>query len=173
MTLIATGAFIKIPLPFISVTLQTFMTTLAGMVLGPKRGATACLLYMAVGLIGLPIFTMGGGPAYVFQPTFGYILGFAAGAALTGIICEKFSSEGFFKYFIAALSGIAVVYLIGIVYYCALKNIYYGDAMAGADIMKYLILAPLPGDILTCVGCAAIGARLKNSISPLFGSKKQ
>lgn len=71
--LIAVGAFIKIPIPVVPFTLQYLFTMLAGILLG----SLSVLAYMILGLIGLPIFSEGGGIGYVFKPSFGYIIGFA------------------------------------------------------------------------------------------------
>lgn len=72
--LTAVGAFIKIPFYPVPLTLQTFFTMLAAMVLPPHWAAASQLLYLAVGLIGMPVFANGGGLAYVVQPTFGYLV---------------------------------------------------------------------------------------------------
>ena len=69
--LVAMGAFIRIPTPLVPLTLQLWCTTMAGMLLGPKLGAISVLVYVLLGLIGVPVFTMGGGIGYIFQPTFG------------------------------------------------------------------------------------------------------
>lgn len=61
--LTAVGAFIKIPLPHIPITLQTLVVMMSGNLLGHKLGALSQLLYLAVGLLGAPIFAYGGGPA--------------------------------------------------------------------------------------------------------------
>ena len=66
-----------------------FFVLLAGILLGSKLGALAVLLYVVIGLLGLPIFAAGGGLAYIVRPSFGYLIGFIAGAYVTGIICEK------------------------------------------------------------------------------------
>ena len=68
VALIAIGAFIKVPVPFVPFTLQTLFTTLAGLFLGGKKGFLCVFVYMILGLIGLPIFASGGGPGYIFQP---------------------------------------------------------------------------------------------------------
>ena len=72
--LIAVGAFINIPIPVVPFTLQFLFTTLAGLLLGSKMGAVSVIAYMVLGLVGLPIFSEGGGIWYVFKPSFGYIM---------------------------------------------------------------------------------------------------
>ena len=78
--LIAVGAFIRVPVPVCPFTLQLLFTTLAGLLLGARLGLVAVTVYLVLGLMGVPIFTEGGGPGYVLQPTFGYLIGFALGA---------------------------------------------------------------------------------------------
>ena len=73
--LTAVGAFLKIPVGTISFTLQVFFTCMAGVLLGPYWGALSQIIYVALGLMGVPIFTEGGGLMYVTVPTFGFLLG--------------------------------------------------------------------------------------------------
>ena len=87
--LVCIGAFIKIPIPALPITMQVFFVLLAGMLLGSKKGALSVLIYMLLGLVGLPIFAAGGGFAYVLKPSFGYIIGFLVAAFAMGRICEK------------------------------------------------------------------------------------
>ena len=82
--LFSIGAFIKIPIGLVPASLQTIFVLLAGMLLGARRGALAVLLYLLLGLIGLPVFTAGGGPGYILHPTFGYLLGMLPAAWLAG-----------------------------------------------------------------------------------------
>ncbi|WP_456786884.1 biotin transporter BioY [Cellulomonas sp. P5_C5] len=76
-----------IPTPSgVPITLQTFAVILAGLVLGWRRGGLAALLYVALGLAGLPIFSGGvGGVAVLAGPSVGYLLAFPFGAALAGV----------------------------------------------------------------------------------------
>ena len=64
--LTAIGAFLKIPLGALSLTLQFFFTAMAGVLLGPRWGAASQAVFVALGLAGLPVFTMGGGLGYAF-----------------------------------------------------------------------------------------------------------
>ncbi|MBS3969060.1 MAG: biotin transporter BioY, partial [Clostridia bacterium] len=69
-SLTAVGAFIKIPIPYLPITLQVFFVFLAGILLGPRLGALSQIVYLTLGLVGLPIFAEGGGLGYVFHPSF-------------------------------------------------------------------------------------------------------
>ena len=72
--LTAAGAFIRIPLGYSSITLQFFFTAMAGCLLGPVWGPVSQAVYVALGLIGLPIFTQGGGLTYLLHPTCGFLI---------------------------------------------------------------------------------------------------
>ena len=66
--LTAIGAFIKVPIPYVPFTLQYLFCALAGLVLGSKLGALSQIVYVAIGLSGVPVFTEGGGIGYIFKP---------------------------------------------------------------------------------------------------------
>ena len=85
----AIGAFIRIPVPLVPFTLQITFTTLAGLLLGSKKGAISVAVYVLMGLIGIPVFTQGGGFSYVLKPSFGFLVAFIIGAFVTGLIIEK------------------------------------------------------------------------------------
>jgi len=88
--LTAVGALIRIPVPPVPFTLQTFFVFLSGGLLGPKTGFLSQCIYLTIGLIGLPVFSGGGGPGYVFQPQFGYLLGMPAAAFAVGVLTDRF-----------------------------------------------------------------------------------
>lgn len=73
----------------VPITLQTFAIALCGMVLGPWRGAAATLLYVVLGLLGLPIFSgMNGGIGVLAGPSAGYILSFTLYALAAGLVAR-------------------------------------------------------------------------------------
>ena len=84
--LTAIGAFLQIPTGTVPITLQFLFTALAGLLLGWKWGAISQLLYVGIGLLGLPVFTQGGGIGYVLQPSFGFLLGLIPAAAIIGAL---------------------------------------------------------------------------------------
>ena len=86
----AVCAWLSIPIPPIAFTLQTFAVLLTLGVLGGKWGTVSILLYLLLGLVGLPVFSgFRGGAAALLDATGGFLWGFAAGALVYWIV-EKF-----------------------------------------------------------------------------------
>jgi Uncharacterized conserved protein len=159
-TLIAAGAFIKIPVPVVPFTLQFLFTTLAGTLLGRKYGALSVLCYILLGLSGLPIFAGGGGLFYIFQPTFGYLIGFCLGAFITGTIVGHKTMPSLRRLFVANFSGLIVVYLCGMAYYWMIYQFYIGTGIGFWTLFLYCFLLAVPGDIVLCIVAALLGRRL-------------
>ena len=102
--LTAVGAFITIPVPPVPFSLQIFFAILAGALLGSRQGAMSIVIYLLLGLCGLPVFTKGAGLSYLLQPTFGYLLGFVPAAWLCGKIIEVRKSSSFRTMLVACFS---------------------------------------------------------------------
>ena len=160
VALIAAGAFLKVPVPVVPFTLQYLFTMLAGLLLGAKKGALAVCVYILLGLCGLPIFAQGGGIGYVFQPSFGYIIGFALGAFVTGVIANKTGRPGYGRLLAANFAGLAIVYFMGMVSYYAMSNFYLDSPIGLWPLFLYCFLLAVPGDIVLCVIGAVLGKRL-------------
>ena len=158
--LIAVGAFIKIPVPVVPFTLQVLFTTLAGLLLGGKLGALSALIYMLLGLSGVPVFTEGGGLSYLLKPTFGYIIGFVLGAYVTGTIANKVDNPSFKRVLIASLSGLMIIYICGMIYYFGISHLYLGTNIGLWSLFLYCFLLVIPGDLVLCVLCSFLAVRL-------------
>lgn len=164
VALITAGCFIRVPLPVIPFTLQFLFTTLAGMILGPRLGTISVATYVALGLLGLPVFTAGGGPAYVLQPSFGYLLGFILGTWLTGRV--TFSGTPSMRRLVAAaLAGMAVVYALGLVYVWLISHFYLGTNMSLWSLFLYGFFLAAPGDVMLSFLAAAVALRLKPALA--------
>ena len=157
VALIAVGAFIKVPVPVVPFTLQFLFTMLAGLLLGPVNGALAVVVYIVLGLVGLPIFTQGGGPGYIFQPSFGYIIGFAVAAYVTGRIANEKSRPGYRRLLAADFIGLFIVYAFGMVYYYVISNFVINTPIGLWPLFLYCFLLAVPGDIALCILAAVIG----------------
>ena len=144
--LTAVGAFISIPLGYSSITLQTFFTAMAGCVLGPWYGALSQLVYVALGLVGLPIFTRGGGIGYLMQPTCGFLIGLIPAAWVIGRIAGRKPEPT--QIVPACLLGYGVLYAIGVPYMALILNTFLGKGMGFSAIMWAGMIPFLPGDMI-------------------------
>ena len=159
--LIAVGAFIKIPVPVVPFTLQFLFTTLAGLLLGSKKGAISVVAYMILGLAGLPIFSEGGGFWYVIKPSFGYIIGFCIGTYVTGLIAERMKEKTVPRYMLANFVGLLIVYAVGMIYYYIICNYVIDRPIALGPLFLYCFVLAVPGDICLCILAAALVERVK------------
>lgn len=162
--LIIVGAFIKIPVPVVPFTLQLLFTTMAGLLLGPKWGTLSALLYMVLGLIGVPVFTQGGGLGYVFVPSFGYIIGFVFGTWTTGKIAWAKEKVTIKRLILANFAGLLIVYAFGMAYYYFIGNYVIGSPIGVKALFIYCFFAVVPGDAV----CAVLAAFLGNRLIPII-----
>lgn len=160
--LTAVCGFLKIPLGFMSITLQTMMAALAGILLGSKWGAVSQGVYLALGLLGLPIFTQGGGLGYVFQPSFGFLLGFPLTAAVAGRLSRDTLSP--VRLALAAATGILAGYVIGVPYMGVILNVYLGKGLSVWTIVETGLLIYLPGEAVKVAVTAVVSPPLKRAI---------
>lgn len=155
VALMAAAAFIKIPAPLVPLTFQTVVSVLAGLLLGPVKGTVSMAVYCLGGLAGIPMFSAGGGIFYVLKPSFGYILGFIASAAVAGFISSK-PKLPFWRYVLGAFAAFLTDYIIGIPYCIVAAHLLGVEDLINLLIAGNLIYMPKDA-ILTFV--AAIIAR--------------
>ena len=152
------GAYIRIPTPWSAFTLQVLFVYLSGTLLGPKYGALAQGVYVALGLFGLPVFTGGGGFDYVLRPTFGFLLSYPFMAAAVGAVCGD--TPGFRRVALACLAGMAVNYLIGLPYMGLIINLYLGRSMGLWELLWSGMILFLPFDFIKVLLTALLVRRL-------------
>ena len=162
--LTAAGAFIRIPLGYSSITLQFFFTAMAGCLLGPVWGPVSQAVYVALGLIGLPIFTQGGGLTSLLQPTCGFLLGLIPAAWVIGLLTVHRPPHPV-RTALACLAGLTVLYAVGLPYMAVILNQYMGKAMGFSAILWAGMLPFLPGDMLKIAVTAALAPLLQKRLS--------
>lgn len=166
-TLMMIGANITAFAPFmviggVPITLQSFFATLAGLLLGARKGAIAMLVYTLVGLAGAPVFAQfKGGFSTVLSPTFGFIIVFILIAYIIGKMTEKKASIK--RYVTASLIGTIITYIIG-TNWMYIAYLFWFDAPAGFNYwMAWAwMLGPLPKDILLGIFAGFFGFRMHN-----------
>lgn len=135
----------------IPITGQTLGVMLVGGALGMRRGAAALTTYMVVGLAGAPIFAGGiGGPAYVLSPSFGFIIGFIAAAAIAGWAAERAWDRNVVLAMLGFLLATAAPFLVGVPYMATVLRMSDPTAIIAVGIAPFI----LPGVIKAGVAAA-------------------
>ncbi len=150
---------LAVPVGPVPISLATLGILLAVYILGAKEGVAACLLYIALGAIGLPVFSgFQGGFAKIAGPTGGYMLGYLFLALIAGWFIHKYYDIIWLQ-FIGMCLGTAVLYAFGTAWLAHVAGMTFMEAMA-AGVLPFII-----GDVLKMI-CAivlgrAINGRLK------------
>lgn len=162
--LTAIGAFISIPIGPVPISLQTFFVLLSGIILGSRKAILSQIVYVMLGLIGLPIFAgFSGGFQTVFKPSFGFIIGFIIAAYFVGKIAEK-KSKSIKCMSIAVLVGSLIIYIVGLPYMYYILNIILSKNLDIIQIMKIGMFMFIPGDILKAIVAVLIGKKLQGKL---------
>ncbi|TQN44112.1 biotin transport system substrate-specific component [Blastococcus colisei] len=141
---------ISIPLPFtpVPVTGGTFGALVIGAALGPVRGGAGALLYLAVGVAGLPWFA-DGQAGWAFA-SFGYLLGYVAAAIVVGALARRGADRTALRTFALMALGSLTIYALGVPWLMA---------FLGIDLAEVLSLGVLPfllGDTLKALLAAGL-----------------
>ena len=139
----------------IPISLCTLLIYVSAYLLGRKKSVMAALLYVLMGMVGLPVFSgFSGGAGKLFGPTGGYILGYLVVAMCTGWAVERFPlRQG--MHLLGMTVGTAILYLLGTAWYC----LQTGQRISAA--VGLCVLPFLPGDALKLSGALVLGPLLQ------------
>ncbi|MBQ2711869.1 MAG: biotin transporter BioY [Clostridia bacterium] len=158
VALLSVGAYLRIPISGGAVSLQTLFAMLCGVVIGRKNACICVGVYLAVGLIGLPVFSLGGGLSYLAQPTFGYLLGLFPLAVLSSMAFERFQNKkmGFWGFALLLFLSAIPTLMIGSIYLCIISGSFT------LALIKASFLIYLPVEFLKGLVCASAVLGLRN-----------
>lgn len=132
---------------------QPFAVFFAGLLLGPIWGGFALLVYFAVGLAGVPVFSnLGAGLGYVLGPTGGFLVGFVLAAIAIGAVTHRaveprpFAAISPLAVTLGLLLGIVLVYAVGIPWFASVQGM---SLAAGADFLALFFVGDLIKAALT------------------------
>jgi biotin transport system substrate-specific component len=117
--LIALSAQLQLVLPFspVPITGQTFAVLLIGALYGSKRGPATVVAYLALGVMGLPVFAGGAfGVARLVGPTAGYLVGFIAAAFVVGLLSERGWDRKPWTTATSMIIGNGIIYVAGVLW---------------------------------------------------------
>jgi len=150
-------AQIVMPMPLgVPMTMQTFAISLAGIMLGARRGFMSVLVYILLGAFGLPVFqSFTGGLGIVIGPTGGFILSFPIMAWIIGLGAEK---QGKLPLIAGLVCGTAVNYIGGMVMFSAVT----GNSLSAA--FAACVLPFIPTAVIKAAAAALLGVKLKSRL---------
>jgi biotin transport system substrate-specific component len=155
------GAFLVIPFYPVPITCQTLFTYLAVMLLGKRVGVLSQIIYLALGLIGLPVFAAGrAGPGVLLGPTGGYLWGFVLSTYTMGYLMEQKKIKRMNDFVIIGIFGLLIINLSGALqlHLVTKMNI---EAVFLAGVLPFLA-----GDIVKILVASFMAYKLKLTLNP-------
>ena len=152
--LTAAAAQFSAPLPFTQVpfTLQPMVVLLAGLALGPRLGLASQVLYLALGIAGLPVFaasaTLPPGALRLLGPTGGYLMAYPFAACLTGYLAQRGFDRRYLTSIAAMLAGLGVIYGCGV--------LWLGVSLGFTQALALGVLPFVAADLLKLVAAAGV-----------------
>ncbi|MEX0589611.1 MAG: biotin transporter BioY [Xanthobacteraceae bacterium] len=138
--LLTLSAKVNVPFYPVPMSMQTFAVLVIGAAYGWRLGTATMLLYLAEGAAGLPVFAgtpeKGIGLAYMLGPTGGYLVGFVAGAAVTGWLCERGWDRSWVLLLAAMAIGHVLIFVFGVAWLANLIG--FEKAWAAGVVPFYL-----------------------------------
>jgi biotin transport system substrate-specific component len=162
---------IALPIGPVPLNLATFAVVLAGALLGPKLGALSMLVWVLLGICGVPVFSFfSSGIGIVLGPTGGFIMGFAPAAFTVGLLCNlkaitrPETGKPFLyisRYALAMAAGALVYFTAGTLWFM------YVTGNTPAQTLMLCVVPFLPGDLLKILVAAIITHRVKGKLGEL------
>ena len=153
---------IAIPVSPVPISLASMAVYLAVTVLGMKLGTLSCLIYLLLGLVGIPVFAGGSaGAAKLFGPTGGYLIGYLFLALIAGAFVGRFAENKWKNIAFAALGmilGTIVLYALGTAWLAY---------SAGMDFQAALwagVIPFIPGDLVKMVIAVLLGSAVRGRL---------
>lgn len=136
----------------VPITGQTLGVVLVGGALGMRRGAAALTTYLLAGLAGAPVFAGGaGGPAYVLAPSFGYLVGFVAAAAIAGWAAERAWDRNVGLAMLGFCLATVAPFVTGVPYLAAILGLTDPAVIAAAGITPFIVPGLIKAGIAAAV----------------------
>ena len=156
--LIAAVSPFSLPISIIPLSFCTLMLYITPYILGWQRGAVATLVFILLGMAGVPVFTnFEGGLGKVLGPTGGYIAGYIPLVIITGLAIRYFPKNRALQ-FVGMIAATAVLYTLGTAWFCI---------QSGNDMQKAIALCVIPfipGDLIKMAVAMIVGPELQRQL---------
>ncbi len=170
--LTAVMAQITVPIPPVPFTMQVLAVVLSGLLLGPRYGALAQLVYLLLGAVGLPVFAgFKGGLGILVGPTGGYLVSYPFAAAVAGLaaatVVRAVRSRAVATGTVFGLLALLVIYALGAVWLAVQAGLSPGAALA-AGVLPFIVFDAIKV-VLAAVLAAAVAPQISSQRSAVGG----
>lgn len=149
---------LPIPISPIPISMVTFVIYISIYVLGMKQGAVSCLLYLLIGIIGLPVFSgFTGGIGKLLGPTGGYMIGYVFMAMICGFFIDRWAAKRVL-HIIGMVLGTIVCYLFGTIWLSMQMGISFYAAL-GVGVLPFIL-----GDMGKIVPASIVGPMIRKRL---------
>ena len=153
-------SWIQIPFYPVPFTLQTFAVFLSVYVIGTEMGFLSCLVYILLGVAGIPVFSnFQSGPGTLFGATGGYIFGFLLSVLLTGFLL-RLSHEKTPLVFLSMTAGLLLCYITGTLWFIRFY-INKSGTISLSDALKITVLPFIIPDLIKITAAFCAGRKVK------------
>ena len=150
---------LSVPIGVVPISFTNLAVYLAIYVLGCKRGTISYIVYLLIGLVGVPVFSsFTGGVGKLFGPTGGYLIGFILMALICGWFIDKFDCK-LVPSFVGMVLGTIVCYVFGTVWLAYQAGMSFYAALA-AGVLPFII-----GDLVKMVIAAVLGPQVRRQLA--------
>ena len=150
---------LSIPIGLVPISLTNLVIYFSLYILGTWKGTASYIIYLLIGLVGLPVFSgFTSGPGKLFGPTGGYLIGFISLAIISGIFIEKFYPK-WYMCLVGRILGTAVCYIFGTAWLAYEAHMDFKAAL-WAGVIPFI-----PGDLIKMVLAMITGPVLKKALN--------
>lgn len=150
---------LSLPIGPVPISLTNLAIYFSLYILGMKKGTISYVVYLAIGLVGVPVFSgFTGGPGKLIGPTGGYLIGFVPMAIIAGILIDKFNGK-FVQSMVGMVLGTVVCYALGTVWLAYQGQMNFMAAL-WAGVIPFI-----PGDLIKMVLAGFFGPRIRKAIN--------
>ena len=148
---------LSVPIGPVPISLTNLVIYFSLFILGTKKGTISYLIYLLIGLVGIPVFSgFTGGPAKLAGPTGGYIIGFIVMAVIAGLVIDNCHKP--LIQLVGMIAGSIVCYLFGTVWFCIVADSTFKAAL-GICVIPFI-----PADLIKMIIAMIIGPMIKKRI---------
>ena len=159
------SSYVVLPIGPVPHTLQPLVVLLSGILLGHKWGPISLMVWITLGVLGLPVFNQGqAGAVMLIGPTGGFIIGFVVCSWLAGYLTEKDTQAGYFKTFFYLLIALLLAYVIGLIGFKLSFQYFLQKPMTWEKSILLAIAPFLPFDIIKTAIATYVGVKVRKAL---------